>query len=89
MATGSGLLNPSRSALLSRGAPAAYQGQALGISHSLAALGRIIGPAMAGILFEYNVSFPFWYSSIIMLLAFGLSFWLTQPHVQTQSTPMT
>ena len=68
MATGTGLLNPSRNSLLSKGVDAHIQGLAMGWSHALSALGRVIGPAMAGWVFEQNMNYPFWLASLLMCI---------------------
>jgi MFS transporter, DHA1 family, tetracycline resistance protein len=60
LALGSGLTNPSLTSLLSRSVDKDEQGGALGLGQSLSALGRVIGPAASGLLFEMNHGFPFW-----------------------------
>ncbi|MCA9712228.1 MAG: MFS transporter, partial [Myxococcales bacterium] len=52
LACGNGLTTPSINALVSRHSPADRQGFNLGLSSSAAALGRIVGPVGAGVLFE-------------------------------------
>lgn len=52
IAGGNGLVTPSTSALISRSSDASRQGLNLGVASSGAALGRILGPAAAGIIFE-------------------------------------
>ena len=66
MAVGTGVLHPSRSSLLSQSVPMEHQGRALGASQSLSALGRVFGPASAGLLFEYDINLPFWVGAIII-----------------------
>jgi DHA1 family tetracycline resistance protein-like MFS transporter len=74
MASGTGLLNPSRNSLLSKGVDAKIQGLAMGWSHALSALGRVIGPAMAGWVFEQNMRYPFWLASLLMCIPIYWSF---------------
>jgi MFS transporter, DHA1 family, tetracycline resistance protein len=69
LAMGTGLTNPSLSSLLSQSADKEEQGGVLGIGQSLSALGRVIGPSMAGVLFERSVGFPFWIGSSILFLS--------------------
>lgn len=45
---GAGLINPSTTGYLSRIAPPSEQGRALGLLTSVAAIGRIVGPVLAG-----------------------------------------
>jgi multidrug resistance protein len=52
LAFGTGLINPTLSSMLSKSVPADIQGRALGIGQSLAALGRVFGPALTGRIFE-------------------------------------
>lgn len=52
LACGNGLTTPSINALVSRSSAAREQGFNMGLSSSAAALGRIGGPAGAGVLFE-------------------------------------
>ena len=73
MACGTGMLHPSRNGLLSQSAPEHDQGSALGASQSLSALGRVIGPASAGYLFESNLNLPFWIGAGIMSVSLLLT----------------
>jgi MFS transporter, DHA1 family, tetracycline resistance protein len=59
MALGSGLSNPSMTSILSQLVDENERGTVLGLGQSCAALGRALGPAMAGVLFERNIEFPF------------------------------
>ncbi len=81
MATGSGLYNPSLSALLSLSAPDDEQGGILGLGQSMSALGRVIGPAVAGLLFELVVGLPFWIAAVLMGIMVLVSITLRGPHV--------
>ena len=80
MATGTGILHPSRGSLLSRGVPTDQQGVALGFNHALSALGRVIGPAIAGVLFERSIDLPFWVAVGGMCVALLMSLKLRTPH---------
>jgi MFS family permease len=51
VALGIGLTNPASSAMLSRAGPARRRGRTLGIGRAAGSLGRIVGPATAGVLF--------------------------------------
>ncbi len=62
LAFGSGISTPSLSSLLSRATTSGEQGHTMGVGQSLSALGRAIGPALAGVLFEGNIGYPFWVS---------------------------
>lgn len=68
MSHGTGLLHPSRSALLSSLTPPDVQGSIFGWYHSASALGRMIGPSIAGLLFEWHNAAPFYLSSFMIFL---------------------
>jgi len=68
-AIGSGLTNPSLSSLLSQSVDKDEQGGVLGMGQSLAALGRVVGPSLAGVLFEKGIALPFWIGSGIVFIA--------------------
>ena len=67
MAIGTAILNPSKATLLSLSVQNEEQGSILGLNQSFAALGRVIGPACAGFIYEINISFPFWAGSVLLL----------------------
>jgi MFS transporter, DHA1 family, tetracycline resistance protein len=81
MATGTGMLHPSRNSLLSQGVPAQQQGRALGLNQSLSALGRVIGPASAGLLFEQGINLPFWIGGSVIMASGLLTLRLKHPSV--------
>jgi multidrug resistance protein len=60
VALGQSLANPSLRSLLSRRAPAQRQGVALGLTQSVSALARVVGPPLAGLLLDWgDESTPF------------------------------
>jgi DHA1 family tetracycline resistance protein-like MFS transporter len=71
-AVGMGLFNPSITSLLSKNVSETDQGGTLGLNQSMSSLGRFLGPAVAGVLFERQMNLPF-YSSAVLI---GLSFFL-------------
>ncbi len=78
MALGSALINPSAMGSVSLLSPHDEQGQSMGVTQSLSALGRILGPALGGFLYSYfskqnSTTFssaPFYFSAIMGM--FGL-----------------
>jgi predicted MFS family arabinose efflux permease len=52
MGIGQGLCNPTLSAFISKVAASSHRGSILGISSSLTALARVIGPALAGLAYD-------------------------------------
>ena len=72
MAIGSGILNPSKSSLLSQSIPDSEQGAILGLNQSFSSLGRVIGPVCAGMLYELMIGLPFYLSAaLIAMVAFS------------------
>jgi DHA1 family tetracycline resistance protein-like MFS transporter len=69
LALGQGLMVPTLSSLLSRESGADEQGGVLGISQSLAAAARAIGPLTAGWLFDLGESLPYLIGALLTLLA--------------------
>jgi DHA1 family tetracycline resistance protein-like MFS transporter len=52
LAIGNGLMRPPNLGMISLLTPADEQGAVLGVTNSLASLGRILGPVIGGILYE-------------------------------------
>ena len=67
IAVGSGIYTPSINSLLSKSASQGSYGSAMGLGQSLSALGRVIGPALAGPIFELRTEMPFLLGSVLML----------------------
>jgi MFS transporter, DHA1 family, tetracycline resistance protein len=76
LALGTGVLNPSQSALMSKSSPEGEQGAYLGLNQSMSALGRVVGPAISGKLFEYSHGTPFFLAGALSLMCFFFSFGL-------------
>lgn len=56
------------------------QGLVAGMNASYTSLGNIAGPTLAGMLFDIQISSPFWIGSLIILIGWGLGLrWLRQP----------
>ncbi|WP_342600498.1 MFS transporter [Psychrobacillus sp. FSL H8-0483] len=49
------------------------QGFAAGMNNAYMSLGNMIGPALAGILFDININIPFVIGSIILLFSWGIT----------------
>jgi len=86
--TGQGLASPSLSSLISRTADADLQGGALGISQSMSAAARVLGPAGGGLIFErLGASAAF---VVAGSCALGALVWLLAPSraVEAQAAPL-
>lgn len=73
LALGSGMFNPSMAGLVSLASPDSKQGFGLAVNQSAAALGRIIGPTSAGVLFSLHPNAPFLVGASLTMVALMLS----------------
>jgi MFS family permease len=66
--------NPSVSALVSKRADPARQGEVLGVNQSFAALGRILGPFLGSVLFQAGAArtLPYLAAVGLLLIVVGL-----------------
>lgn len=70
LALGNGLMRPPNLGIISLATPADEQGISMGVTNSLASLGRIIGPALGGFLYAYATpATPFFVAGIVAALA--------------------
>jgi len=67
LAVGTSFTNPSLPSLLSQAVEPEVFGGTLGLGQSLSALGRVLGPSIAGLLFEMHHGVPFWVGAGLML----------------------
>ncbi|HEX6290623.1 MAG TPA: MFS transporter [Herpetosiphonaceae bacterium] len=79
VAIGLGVATPSANSLITRESPPAERGQILGISQSVAALARVVGPLVAGLAFEYGAWGPFVLAGILIVVAGGFALRLLPP----------
>jgi predicted MFS family arabinose efflux permease len=82
LALGMGFNNPSLSAMVSRLTDPNDQGGVLGLAQSLGSLGRIVGPAWGGFLFDrFGPTMPYMSAAAIMSVAFLVALAsLSRPH---------
>lgn len=73
LALGSGMFSPSMAGLVSLSCPPDRQGIGLAINQSAFALGRIIGPLVAGALFAWGRNIPFIAGSLLTLVALAVA----------------
>jgi multidrug resistance protein len=74
LAVGMGFNNPSLTSAISRLSDPAEQGGMLGLAQSLAALGRIVGPAWGGFLFDRaGTTTPYFSAAIVISIALLLA----------------
>lgn len=73
LALGSGMFNPSMAGLVSLASPEDRQGLSLALNQSGQAMGRIVGPTCAGVLFSFGTPMPFLVGTALTGLALLLS----------------
>ena len=83
--TGLALIGPALSTLTSLAAPANAQGTAQGAQQAASALGRVIGPAVAGVLYEMQgASLAFYWGGAILLGTFVMTLFAGLSRLQPQ-----
>lgn len=75
---------PAVLGLLSRAASRERQGGVLGVGQSVGSLARVLGPAMAGALFDVRLAFPYMAGAFLILLALLVSRGIAQPEGATR-----
>lgn len=71
LALGNGLANPANLGSISLLTSAQEQGAAMGVTQSMASLGRILGPLLGGVLYEhFSLTSPFLASGILAFTGF-------------------
>ena len=74
LAVGMGFNNPSLSSMVSKLSDADDQGGTLGLAASLASLGRVVGPAWGGYLYDaHGMTMPYVSAAALMFVAFAVS----------------
>ena len=66
MSVGNSLNSPTINSLISKEADESMMGTTMGISQSIAGMGRVVGPTWGGLLFAVNAYLPFWASAVIL-----------------------
>jgi DHA1 family tetracycline resistance protein-like MFS transporter len=87
LAIGMGAMQPSLNSLISRRAGAEEQGEVMGVAQSVASLSRVLGPIMAGALFEaFGRNSPFLWGAALVAAALLLS-WRLPRTIGTAAAP--
>lgn len=74
LAIGNGAMHPSLSALTSRGSRKDSHGGTMGVFHSASSLSRVLGPPIAGFLYDrVSMTAPYWAGVGLLMLIFMLS----------------
>ncbi|MDE2803734.1 MAG: MFS transporter [Gemmatimonadota bacterium] len=75
---------PAVLGLLSRAASSDRQGGVLGVGQSVGSFARVLGPSMAGALFDVRLAFPYLAGALLILLALLVSRGIAQPEGATR-----
>lgn len=77
LALGNGLMRPPNLGIISLATPAEEQGSSMGVTNSLASLGRILGPILGGFFYErISQSAPFIGAGVAAVFALAITSWL-------------
>lgn len=81
------LLRPALNTLLSKMA-GTEQGFVAGMNNMYMSIGNMVGPALAGILFDVNVNFPYVVGAVILFISFCMLLtWKEGKSIATQAKP--
>ena len=73
LALGNGMLMPSLNAMVSKNADAKTQGKILGLFQGVGAIGRVVAPTIAGVLYHYQFKLPYIAAGALMVICLMLS----------------
>jgi MFS transporter, DHA1 family, tetracycline resistance protein len=87
LALGMGLNSPSLSSMASRLSDPADQGGVLGLAQSLASLGRVVGPAWGGFLYDhFGMTVPYVGAALMMMVGLAVALIsLSEPEAATST----
>lgn len=80
---GRGISQPSLLSIVSKFAPTRIRGGVMGVFQSSASLARVIGPILAGALYDFSLPLPFYFSCFLLLAACLISGTLPVSKTQT------
>jgi len=84
---GNALLRPALASLISKRTTSG-QGMAMGLNNAFMSLGRILGPAWAGVAFDWGIQIPYYSGAIIMGLGLLISLqWLEPRQASADERP--
>jgi MFS family permease len=81
-AVGRAIAQPPLMSMVSTSADPGHRGAVMGAFQSSAALARIGGPILAGILFDFSIAAPFYLAAALFLASSTLSLRLPNPDTQ-------
>ena len=88
LAVGMGMMQPSLNSLISRRAGAEEQGEVMGLAQSVGSLSRVLGPVIAGALFEaFGRHSPYFWGAALVACALILSWRLARTSPAATTAP--
>ncbi len=76
---GSGLVQPSMTSLISKGAPPDLRGEIFGVTQSLGAIARMVMPIVANVLFQRHPAAPYWLAAGLFVFPAIAAWFVTMP----------
>lgn len=87
MGVAHGVMRPALSSGISKGAAGSAQGAALGLMSSCESLARVLGPALAGVLYAMQLPLPFYVSAVALVVGVGVVLTMVaRPQTQAVAT---
>ena len=68
-AIGRSLLQPTLSSLVSRSSDPRHQGTVFGFFHGLMSMGRVVGPAIGGMIYKHHPTSPFTTAGVMLIVS--------------------
>ncbi|PLT35586.1 MFS transporter [Bacillus sp. V5-8f] len=86
--TATSLVRPALNTLLSKMA-GNEQGFVAGMNNMYMSIGNMFGPALAGILYDINIGFPYVLGALVLLVSYGMAItWKSNAVVSAQPSPV-
>jgi multidrug resistance protein len=84
---GRGISQPSLLSLVSKEASEEMRGSVMGTFQSAGSLSRVVGPIIAGILYDHSQSYPFYFAFLLLGIVFVLSIRFGKEDKTTSTIP--
>ncbi len=68
-AVGRGISQPPMMSLVSQSADAGSRGTVMGVFQSCASAARVVGPLVAGALYDQDQAYPYWLAAVLLVIA--------------------
>ncbi len=78
-AVGRGISQPPMLSLVSQSADIGSRGIVMGVFQSCASAARVVGPLIAGALYDHSQGYPYWLAAVLLLIATLTAFRIRDP----------